>query len=711
MIENPQNPSSTKQSVLHWVTRNYIGLFLFLVFVTCIPIILHSWNEIEIADDAYYYIKPAWNFWEYGFVTFDGLTYTNGFHPLWMLILIIVALPLYIIGQYGAVLYVTVLLSFLIVVAIVYLTIRILRLAGVPTKISLVTASLTTFLLIDTLSGLEGHLVILMSLLLIHYLQQVMSDKRPFHTLIFASLCWLVLMSRLDTGIFLLLLYVTLIPFLGLRKLIISGVVLSLLAVPYFAHNYIAMEHVTPISGRVKTYWSLLDERLADGTVITSVVDLQDSNLTASRVETIGKQIERDMLYAYQNLTLRIRNLGGPRTTPLFAGILLISTLGLMIINRHRLRKQHYLLFGVVISFFSAYLIQLIYYTFRGYLIYPWYTYAAKYVLVVLATTGLILLIDILFHRRLRIIWPVVAFVMLGASFYHATTLQADQERNHAIFSSVEWLKANTSPDEVIGAWGAGRIGYFSKRQVVNLEGLIADQTVLDANYDVDIPRYLVNSNMKYVIGFFDADPLLEQNCRYNPNPFIDLTARPVLDFRNLYNLEATYDGPGNNRITHILQADLPVLASALEQRDSLQAELDRVAYRVPAESYVTFERASQTIYWRATNDFAVIGDDMRYALNTIPAGDYRMIARVYSATDDASLTVDDTIYAPEESCNWSLIDLGPRTIDAESVVSVSSHALWVDEFYLVADEDEVRFSEIQAELAEFWEEVGDYTP
>lgn len=49
-------------------------------------------------DDTFFYYTTAYNSLKNGFFTFDGLNSTNGFHPLWMIFLIICGLPLKIIG-------------------------------------------------------------------------------------------------------------------------------------------------------------------------------------------------------------------------------------------------------------------------------------------------------------------------------------------------------------------------------------------------------------------------------------------------------------------------------------------------------------------------------------------------------------------------------------------------------------------------------------
>jgi hypothetical protein len=44
-----------------------------------------------IQDDAFYYLLPAWNCSRLGWFTFDGVTQTYGFQPLWELALVVLA--------------------------------------------------------------------------------------------------------------------------------------------------------------------------------------------------------------------------------------------------------------------------------------------------------------------------------------------------------------------------------------------------------------------------------------------------------------------------------------------------------------------------------------------------------------------------------------------------------------------------------------------
>jgi hypothetical protein len=50
-----------------------------------------AWCSHPMPDDAYYYFQPAWNAAHGHGLTLDGFSPTNGFHPLWMMVLVAAA--------------------------------------------------------------------------------------------------------------------------------------------------------------------------------------------------------------------------------------------------------------------------------------------------------------------------------------------------------------------------------------------------------------------------------------------------------------------------------------------------------------------------------------------------------------------------------------------------------------------------------------------
>ena len=61
------------------------------------PNSLMNWYS---SDDAFYYYKVAQNISEGKGITFDGLSSTNGFHPLWML----VCIPVFALARFSLIL-------------------------------------------------------------------------------------------------------------------------------------------------------------------------------------------------------------------------------------------------------------------------------------------------------------------------------------------------------------------------------------------------------------------------------------------------------------------------------------------------------------------------------------------------------------------------------------------------------------------------------
>ena len=62
---------------------------------------------------------------------------------------------------------------------------------------------------------------------------------------------------------------------------------------------------------------------------------------------------------------------------------------------------------------------------------------------------------------------PAISLVYL---FGNEERYQASLEGHKAAL----WIRSNTDPDVVIGCWDAGKVGYFSDRKVVNLDGVIS---------------------------------------------------------------------------------------------------------------------------------------------------------------------------------------------------------------------------------------------
>jgi hypothetical protein len=83
--------SSSKQ--IHPLDLAPLAVAVVAVLTAIVPFRAGEAILAYFQDDFFYYLQVAKNLAEYGRSTFDGTTLTNGYHPLWLLLLTILWLP------------------------------------------------------------------------------------------------------------------------------------------------------------------------------------------------------------------------------------------------------------------------------------------------------------------------------------------------------------------------------------------------------------------------------------------------------------------------------------------------------------------------------------------------------------------------------------------------------------------------------------------
>jgi hypothetical protein len=74
--------------------------------------------------------------------------------------------------------------------------------------------------------------------------------------------------------------------------------------------------------------------------------------------------------------------------------------------------------------------------------------------------------------------------------------------KSHAIYcfyDAARWVEANSAPDDTIGVFQSGAVGYFSNRRVINLDGKV-NRDALDAIRSGNLGDYLRKSGIDIVI-------------------------------------------------------------------------------------------------------------------------------------------------------------------------------------------------------------------
>jgi hypothetical protein len=423
-----------------------------------------------LIDDMFYYLTTARNVLAGMGASLDGIHATNGFHPLWMLMLAGITFLT------GGAPFLTVHLALGLALFFHWLSIGLLVvsvhrfLGSLP---ALAVAALLTFnyrLSSIPLGGLETALAGAMVMLVTVFY----AFGRPLETTRGAVRLGLLLgftfLARFDTLLFGLIL-LAFAAFSGgngteaRRRLVmtsIAGTVALAVCLPWFAFSLRMTGELLPASGEaiaawggdpwrsvssplqaVKTLLSLLNPAAND---LCNVFGLSPWVLRkgpASRVAAPVMGIVATALMAIawgQRRSPAVRRLAW---VPVYAG----------------LHVSYYVWFGhALFRYFYP-------------LLFPVLVFAAA----VVSSTVRPQAATPLWGRRALVVMPLLLITVSALSGLEAFRLGVADGPFHglhlALYEAATWISRQTPPDSVIGSFNAGTISYFSKRRTVNLDG------------------------------------------------------------------------------------------------------------------------------------------------------------------------------------------------------------------------------------------------
>lgn len=209
------------------------------------------------ADDFFYYLKIAKSFNEGLGLTFDGTTTTNGFHPLWMGL---VVLFFSVTGSgYGAVVCVSICIATMCA-ATYALAFDIVRVLTGSWPLSLLAAICTTIMYFKVAGqGMEVVLTVPMLLLAGRlFLTRSRRELTDRELIFYGFLASIIVLSRLDSAVYVITFWIGVLVAGGYRNPVRFLRALSLFALGsmpffvYFAINYEWMGTLLPISGMAK---------------------------------------------------------------------------------------------------------------------------------------------------------------------------------------------------------------------------------------------------------------------------------------------------------------------------------------------------------------------------------------------------------------------------------------------------------------------------
>lgn len=438
-----------------------------------------------VTDDFYYYFLPAKHFVEQGISSFDGVTITNGYHPLWMLFLS--ALNVISFGNEQL---------FFGLLAIVcafstYFTFRcfwIIAHKVFPTNRLIPVIILPVVVVFGGLIflGMEITLTIpLYAYLLWTILQLDFNRELTIRTsLTLGILSSLLILSRLDTGILigLFLIFILISYKLSAKQLLAFGtyfVIGGILLPLYFLLNYYWFGHLMTVSSSAKT--------LSDG----NVFDFSSLKHLALNRDGIGGLL----LIPFGIAALFLK---GNRQQPI----------------SHRIVCFLVLLFPVF--FYGTVLVN------SSWFLNRWYFYPlpfCTFITIALLTNGLFSKISERKSRLIRRITMVIISaltIIFSVVLLYRDTVRWQLEPNSLYIHAKGMLSFTKSHPGIYGMGDrAGLTAYILKIPIIQLEGLNADFKMRDHIQRQDeLLSVLKSYHIDYLIETTDKEGLpKEQNC------------------------------------------------------------------------------------------------------------------------------------------------------------------------------------------------------
>jgi hypothetical protein len=447
----------------------------------------------SINDDSFYYLTVAHNIVLGHGSSFDGINLTNGYHPLWMLLLI----PIYyLITNIDLALRITLVFQTILIFASLELLYR--ELGPIMGRFAFIAVLPMAFYLRFTylFNSVESPVVILTLAVSLVMFVRVIRYEELEHISSWAVVnlglsLGLLFAARIDYVFFPV---VALFMFVGraiLKKQIGSHTIMKaillilptiLCAIVWFAWNWVNFGHIMSISGAMKNTFPAFQSRIG-------YWSFQYPEYFVIALMAVG------FIALYFSRQLFPGSLFLKRSLEPYAPILdavVWLCLGTLL---------HY-------GFVSAY---------GKWAVRFWYF--AGYIVTLLVLVALVVAIvrdqlnrqsemRYLQYLFMSLIFAVGLLVALVSNLW-----AADQKAQGIIgfqpyaYQAALWVKENLPGDAILGMNDAGTLGYFSERKVVNLDGVINNYEYQDYLRNGRFVQYLNNQKISYLVMNSVSDP------------------------------------------------------------------------------------------------------------------------------------------------------------------------------------------------------------
>lgn len=471
-----------------------------------------------VPDDAYYYFKVARNIAAGQGATFDGIHPTNGYHPLWMGVLVPVAAvvrePLLFVR---VALSLGVALSFATAVLLYRLVRRLTDAWWIP-LFALILYWLNPRAVISSLNGLETSLSTLLFTALLLLVMRICDFRQEPGT---QNLKWLpcllgvlmgtLFLARTDNVFFVAAFWLAVVAMAERGRRLRRGLVMAgaaaALAVPWMAYNWVTFGSPVQVSGLAIPY------------VEHELYRLQGH----SGGDALLYSLKRFAVMLYEGLRGEIGYSRLVSFPALAVAVVIFAVRWRDEAAMPRARRRAVL---VLAALGLASLLHLFVHAAVRWYPRPWYfdqmlvLLPVVFALALAAACGAnatafqtpntehrtscaISHVSRFTHHALG---GLMAALLLALASVQATLSfrrLAEGEWPWAVemLDAARWLRDNTGKDEVAAAFNAGIIGYYSERRVVNLDGAI-NNAAYEALRRKELMGLMRRANVSYYLDF-----------------------------------------------------------------------------------------------------------------------------------------------------------------------------------------------------------------
>jgi hypothetical protein len=465
-----------------------------------------------LVDDAFYDFKVVANFAKLHRITYDGEGLTNGYHPLWMLVIA----PFYTSSNHGLDFVTRVQWIMLTIqtlsVLMLYLNLVRLRANGWLSFAGAAILALHSTMVDFESNGLETSINTLSLLMLFYsfielYSAPLFSWQRYAG---FGCAAALAFLARTDNAIALLLLFIILFcntyesgsPLRHpasrkkLAALVGSGCLAAALVAPWLLWNWINFGSIVQTSGKVESIFTGEPHFNASATLLSLLLSpVTLHNATANIAKLFFMPVGNFQLIS--------------------AGLLLVWLVALCTLLRPHQKNT---VLRAAAWFSLAILLVFSYHACIRHFVRSWYCVAAALALFI-AYFALLTHWQTKKSLSGKSYWPMTANIIItgwlaSVLWLHSPTKLAgasDFTSPHIIGSN--WINSHLPADAVIGSMNSGILSYLVDRKVINLDGVM-DIRSLQSHWQKREPAYLHERGIGYLV---DNEGSLGMFCKDNP--------------------------------------------------------------------------------------------------------------------------------------------------------------------------------------------------